>query len=595
MSMSVRCAGCGLRVRGRTAASAACSPACAAAASRATCGMLDRGAALPPARAARQLAGRATGRPGPPDASASSCRAAASARTSPRTSSLPLVAAVWSCPPGTACDYPARYLFAFLANHGMLSVTGLAALAHRGRRLAPATSSGSPSGCHGVRPSTPVRAVRRHRGRRRASRRRPARPADVRRRGHRHPPGPGAAPARPTPTAAEREVLGAIGYTPQPDRCCTPTPRCCRAARAPRRRGTTCWPAARAGRRPRPGQLRHEPAAAPATRPSDYVVTLNGAGRRSTRTGDRPDGLRAPGLHPGLGRRPAPAARAERRRSPPSPAPTTAGASTRTAAGPASQAAARPGGDAGDRGGHAARLYECRITPRPARTRCATRSRYRSYLWLVDLDQLPRLPRGLRLLARFSARDHLGDPRRSHPGEPRPLPGRARHRPRRRPGLMLAHARVLGYVFNPLTVYWCHRADGTLACVVAEVHNTYGERHGYLLRTDERGRAEAPQGVLRLAVLPGRRPLPDEPARARRPPRAEHDARHRPDGRAVRGQRARPGRPGHRGGRWPPPRSGTRGPPPSSPPGSAGRASSSTCAGCRPAPRPAHRPQEGVQ
>jgi DUF1365 family protein len=58
---------------------------------------------------------------------------------------------------------------------------------------------------------------------------------------------------------------------------------------------------------------------------------------------------------------------------------------------------------------------------------------------------------------------------------------------------MLAHARVLGYVFNPLTVYWCHRPDGTLACVVAEVHNTYRERHAYLLRTDERGRAEVPK------------------------------------------------------------------------------------------------------
>ena len=37
---------------------------------------------------------------------------------------LPLVAAVWSCPSGTALRYPARYLFAFLANHGMLSVSG---------------------------------------------------------------------------------------------------------------------------------------------------------------------------------------------------------------------------------------------------------------------------------------------------------------------------------------------------------------------------------------------------------------------------------------------------------------------------------------
>src|SRR5262249_3102984 len=36
----------------------------------------------------------------------------------------PLVAAVWSCDPRAAADYPARYLFAFLAHHGMLSVTG---------------------------------------------------------------------------------------------------------------------------------------------------------------------------------------------------------------------------------------------------------------------------------------------------------------------------------------------------------------------------------------------------------------------------------------------------------------------------------------
>ncbi len=36
----------------------------------------------------------------------------------------PLVAAVWSCAPGTALAYPARYLFAFLSHHGLLAVTG---------------------------------------------------------------------------------------------------------------------------------------------------------------------------------------------------------------------------------------------------------------------------------------------------------------------------------------------------------------------------------------------------------------------------------------------------------------------------------------
>ena len=37
---------------------------------------------------------------------------------------MPFVAAVWSCAPGTAMDYPARYLFTFLDQHGLLSVTG---------------------------------------------------------------------------------------------------------------------------------------------------------------------------------------------------------------------------------------------------------------------------------------------------------------------------------------------------------------------------------------------------------------------------------------------------------------------------------------
>ena len=52
---------------------------------------------------------------------------------------------------------------------------------------------------------------------------------------------------------------------------------------------------------------------------------------------------------------------------------------------------------------------------------------------------------------------------------------------------MLTNARVFGHVFNPLSVFWCLNDDGSQRCVVAEVHNTYGERHCYLLETDERG------------------------------------------------------------------------------------------------------------
>jgi DUF1365 family protein len=41
--------------------------------------------------------------------------------------------------------------------------------------------------------------------------------------------------------------------------------------------------------------------------------------------------------------------------------------------------------------------------------------------------------------------------------------------------------RVLGYVFNPVSFWYCHRADGTLCAILAEVNNTFGERHCYLL------------------------------------------------------------------------------------------------------------------
>jgi DUF1365 family protein len=42
--------------------------------------------------------------------------------------------------------------------------------------------------------------------------------------------------------------------------------------------------------------------------------------------------------------------------------------------------------------------------------------------------------------------------------------------------------RVLGYVFNPVSFWFCHAASGALRAVVAEVNNTFGERHCYLLQ-----------------------------------------------------------------------------------------------------------------
>ncbi len=104
-------------------------------------------------------------------------------------------------------------------------------------------------------------------------------------------------------------------------------------------------------------------------------------------------------------------------------------------------------------------------------------------MWLVDVDEPDAaFPRWVRGLASIRSDDHFAA------DDPRPLPQKVRgfldaqqlgwsaHRV-----LMLASARSLGYVFDPLSTYFCYDADGALEGVLAEVHNTYGERHCYPL------------------------------------------------------------------------------------------------------------------
>ncbi len=106
----------------------------------------------------------------------------------------------------------------------------------------------------------------------------------------------------------------------------------------------------------------------------------------------------------------------------------------------------------------------------------------RSYSWFVDLDALPSLPRWLKPLAQFVAHDHLW----GNPGDT--LRGRVDSFLADK-GITLdggrvtalIQPRVFGYVFNPLSLYWCYDTRGVLRHVIAEVHNTYGGRHAYLL------------------------------------------------------------------------------------------------------------------
>ncbi len=59
--------------------------------------------------------------------------------------------------------------------------------------------------------------------------------------------------------------------------------------------------------------------------------------------------------------------------------------------------------------------------------------------------------------------------------------------------LLLTMPRLLGFAFNPLSVYYCFRMSGDLAAVLWEVDNTFGERHAYMIPVEGEGRGEIVQ------------------------------------------------------------------------------------------------------
>ena len=114
--------------------------------------------------------------------------------------------------------------------------------------------------------------------------------------------------------------------------------------------------------------------------------------------------------------------------------------------------------------------------------------RYRVFWMLLDLDELDQMSRSLRFFSRnrfnlmgFHDADH-GD------GSETPLRVQATRLLERR-GVdigsgairLLTMPRVLGYVFNPISLYYCHRPDGALAAMIYEVTSTFRERRAYVL------------------------------------------------------------------------------------------------------------------
>ena len=131
-----------------------------------------------------------------------------------------------------------------------------------------------------------------------------------------------------------------------------------------------------------------------------------------------------------------------------------------------------------------------RLRPRPHRFR------YRAFWLLIDLDEIAAQSRRLRMLSHnrrnvFSLcdSDH-GD------GSATPLAVQARHQ-LATAGIdigagkiqLLCMPRTFGYCFNPLSIYFCRDRDGELAALIYQVHNTFGERHSYVMPLQRRSGA----------------------------------------------------------------------------------------------------------
>ncbi len=116
------------------------------------------------------------------------------------------------------------------------------------------------------------------------------------------------------------------------------------------------------------------------------------------------------------------------------------------------------------------------------------RLRYRVFSLLLDLDDLAAFDSRSRLFAynrlaplAFYDADHgptTGEPLRPWVEARMAETGL---KPDGGPIRLLCYPRIFGYVFNPLSVYFCYRRDGVLAAILYEVCNTYQERHTYVI------------------------------------------------------------------------------------------------------------------
>lgn len=131
---------------------------------------------------------------------------------------------------------------------------------------------------------------------------------------------------------------------------------------------------------------------------------------------------------------------------------------------------------------YAGKVIHARARPRPHHLG------YRIFQLLLDLDEIDTLDRRLRWFSRdrfnligFHGADHLDGSATPLKVQVKALLRAAGVETGEGAVRLLCMPRVLGQVFNPLSVYFCHRPDESLAAILYEVNNTFGERHSYLI------------------------------------------------------------------------------------------------------------------
>jgi DUF1365 family protein len=114
--------------------------------------------------------------------------------------------------------------------------------------------------------------------------------------------------------------------------------------------------------------------------------------------------------------------------------------------------------------------------------------RYRVFLTLLDLDEIATLDQRLRLFGHnrprpvsFRDEDHLAASGRGVRLDLAETVRAAGHAMPEGRVELLTHCRIFGYVFNPVSMFYCYDREDRLALAVAEVNNTYGDRHSYVL------------------------------------------------------------------------------------------------------------------